>query len=54
MRPVRVYGRAADCGPVVYPDCGDCGGLDEMLLVCESFCVCSVSVLCLVRFAEDV
>ena len=41
MRPVRVYGRTADCGPFFYPDCGDCGGRDEMLLVCSSY----VSVL---------
>ena len=46
MRPVRVYGRTADCGPVVYPDCGDCGGRDEMILVCSSY----VSVLCLSVF----
>ena len=41
MRPVRVYGRTADSGPVVYPDYGDCGGRDEMLFVCSSY----VSVL---------
>ena len=51
MRPVRVYGRAADCGPVVYPDCGDCGGRDEMLLVCSSYV--SVLYLFCVCFSEE-
>ena len=52
MHPVRVYGRTAECAPVVYPDCGDCGGRDKILLVCVS----SVSVRCLfcVMFTEDV
>ena len=42
---------AADCWPVVYPDCGDCGGRDETLLVCTSY----EPVLCLFRvcFAEE-
>ena len=43
-RTCDLYGRAADCGVVVYLDCGDCCGWNEVLLVSSSF----VSVLYLV------